>query len=83
MMRNGNDVKTFVFKAIAEINGTSPELLDEKQQLAKTGMDSIDIVELSLALESEFDISIPDADFEQWTTIESVVEYINSKETES
>lgn len=76
-------VKKTVLKLIAEVNGTIPELLNEKQELSKAGMDSIDIVELSLALETEFDISIPDADYEQWSTIESVVEYINSKEAKA
>ena len=40
------------------------------------GADSLDIVELVMALEEEFDIEIPDNDAEKVVTVEDVVEYI-------
>ena len=40
------------------------------------GADSLDTVELVMALEEEFDIEIPDADAEKVTTVGDVVEYI-------
>ena len=40
------------------------------------GADSLDIVELIMALEEEFDIEIPDADAEKIVTVNDVVEYI-------
>ena len=40
------------------------------------GADSLDIVELVMALEEEFDIEIPDADAEKVVTVGDVVEYI-------
>ena len=40
------------------------------------GADSLDIVELIMALEEEFDIEIPDSDAEKVVTVEDVVEYI-------
>ena len=40
------------------------------------GADSLDIVELIMALEEEFDIEIPDADAEKVVTVEDVVNYI-------
>ena len=43
------------------------------------GADSLDIVELVMALEEEFDIEIPDADAEKVVTVGDVVDYI--KET--
>ena len=39
------------------------------------GADSLDIVELVMALEEEFDIEIPDADAEKVVTVGDVVEY--------
>ena len=42
------------------------------------GADSLDIVELVMALEEEFDIEIPDADAEKVVTVGDVVEYIKS-----
>ncbi len=43
------------------------------------GADSLDIVELVMAMEEEFDIEIPDEDAESIGTVEDVVEYIEGK----
>ena len=40
------------------------------------GADSLDIVELIMALEEEFDIEIPDSDAEKVATVGDVVDYI-------
>ena len=40
------------------------------------GADSLDIVELIMALEEEFDTEIPDADAEKIVTVSDVVDYI-------
>jgi acyl carrier protein len=40
------------------------------------GADSLDIVELIMALEDEFGMSIPDEDAEKLTTVQNVVDYI-------
>ena len=40
------------------------------------GADSLDIVELIMALEEEFDLEIPDNDAEKVVTVGDVVEYI-------
>ncbi|KYH29916.1 Acyl carrier protein [Clostridium thermopalmarium DSM 5974] len=42
------------------------------------GADSLDVVELIMALEEEFDIEIPDEDAEKATKVGDVVEYISS-----
>ena len=40
------------------------------------GADSLDIVELIMAIEEEFDLEIPDSDAEKVVTINDVVDYI-------
>ncbi|MDT8716453.1 acyl carrier protein [Clostridium sp. 19966] len=42
------------------------------------GADSLDLVELIMALEDEFDLEIPDEEVEKITTVSDVVEYIKS-----
>lgn len=42
------------------------------------GADSLDIVELIMALEEEFDLEIPDEEAEKITTVGDVVEYIKT-----
>jgi acyl carrier protein len=41
------------------------------------GADSLDQVELIMAMEEEFDISIPDEDAEKIATVQDAVDYIN------
>ncbi|MBC7805713.1 MAG: acyl carrier protein [Akkermansiaceae bacterium] len=43
------------------------------------GADSLDVVELVMGLEEEFDIEIPDEDAEKIATVGNAVEYIDSK----
>jgi acyl carrier protein len=42
------------------------------------GADSLDIVELVMALESEFDMEIPDEEAEKISTVGDVVDYIKT-----
>ncbi len=44
------------------------------------GADSLDIVELIMALEEEFDLQIPDSEAEKIATVGDVIEYIKSNQ---
>jgi acyl carrier protein len=44
------------------------------------GADSLDTVELVMALEEEFDIEIPDEDAEKITTVQQAVDYVNANQ---
>ena len=44
------------------------------------GADSLDIVELIMAFEEEFDIEIPDEDAQKIKTVRDVMDYIESKQ---
>ena len=46
------------------------------------GADSLDIVELVMTMEEEFDLDIPDEDAEKMKTVGDVVKYITSKSTQ-
>lgn len=45
-------------------------------------VDSLDLFELVMALEEEYDVEIPSEDLEQLTTVGSVVEYLKNKGAE-
>ena len=59
--------------------------VDEKQVNSEAsfiddlGADSLDTVELVMALEEEFDIEIPDEDAEKIATVQNAVDYINDQ----
>lgn len=42
------------------------------------GADSLDTVELIMALEEEFNIEIPDSDAEKIRTVQDAIDYMNS-----
>lgn len=54
------------------------EVTLEASFIEDLGADSLDIVELIMALEEEFEIEVPDEDAEKLTTVASAVEYIKA-----
>ncbi|EJP6473309.1 acyl carrier protein [Clostridium sp. FAM 1755] len=54
------------------------EITMESSFIDDLGADSLDIVELIMALETEFDLEIPDEDAEKISTVGDVVNYIKS-----
>lgn len=64
---------------IVEQLGLNPdEITMESSFVDDLGADSLDIVELIMALEEEFDMEIPDEDIEGISTIADVVNYIKN-----
>ena len=65
---------------IAEQLGVKPEeVTDEAKFVDDLGADSLDTVELVMALEEEFGIEIPDEDAEKLTTVGDAMKYIEQK----
>ncbi|EDS76269.1 acyl carrier protein [Clostridium novyi A str. 4552] len=68
-----------VKKIIADQLGLDENIIEmDSLFVDDLGADSLDVVELIMALEEEFDIEIPDEDAEKVTKVGDVVEYINS-----
>lgn len=44
--------------------------------------DSLDSVEIIMAVEEEFDLAIPDDDAEKFRTVRDLVEYVENQESE-
>ena len=42
------------------------------------GADSLDLVELIMAMEEEFDVEIPDEEAEKITTVQNAIDYVNN-----
>ncbi len=55
------------------------EVQPESSILDDLGADSLDVVELVMALEEEFDIEVPDEDVEAIRTVKDVESYVNGK----
>jgi acyl carrier protein len=71
------DLEKKVAEIIAEQLGVDPsEVTTEASFVDDLGADSLDTVELVMALEEEFGIEIPDEDAEKITTVNDAITYI-------
>ena len=65
---------------IAEQLGVKPEeVTDQAKFIEDLGADSLDTVELVMALEEEFGIEIPDEDAEKMVSVGDAIKYIEEK----
>ena len=75
-----SSVEERVKKIIAEQLGVNEgEVANESSFVDDLGADSLDTVELVMALEEEFDTEIPDDEAEKITTVQQAVDYINAR----
>ena len=75
-----DDIVRRVKDLIAESLGVkSGEVVPGASFIDDLGADSLDIVELVMAIEKEFNIEIPDDDAEKITTVQDAVDYIQNK----
>ena len=64
-------------KVIADVLNVDPdEITMETTFVDDLGADSLDVFQIIMGIEEEFDIEIPDADAEKVTTVGDVVDYI-------
>jgi acyl carrier protein len=73
-----SSVEERVKKIIAEQLGVKEEdVIDDASFVDDLGADSLDTVELVMALEEEFSCEIPDEEAEKITTVKAAIAYIN------
>ena len=69
-----------VKKIVVEHLGVEPDKVTEDASfIDDLGADSLDIVELVMEFEKEFNIDIPDEDAEKLRTVGDAVAYLNTK----
>ena len=74
-----SDIEQRVKKIVAEQLGVSDgDVKNESSFVDDLGADSLDTVELVMALEEEFDCEIPDEDAEKITTVQQAIDYVNA-----
>lgn len=64
---------------VDRLNAEEEQIKPEASFVEDLGADSLDIVELIMGIEEEFDIEIPDEDAEKLTTVGEAMEYVKGK----
>ena len=64
---------------VEQLDVAEDEVTPQASFVDDLGADSLDVVELVMGLEEEFDVEIPDEDAEKITTVQEAVSYIDEK----
>lgn len=76
-----HEIETRVKKIVSEqLSIPVDTITNEKSFVEDFGADSLDTVELIMALEDEFNLEISDEEAENISTVQSVLDYILSKQ---
>ena len=74
-----SDIEARVRKIVADQLGVAEaDIKNESSFVADLGADSLDTVELVMALEEEFGTEIPDDEAEKITTVQLAIDYVTS-----
>ncbi len=74
-----NEMKSKVIDIISNQLGVEKEVITpEASVVDDLGADSLDVVELVMALEESFDLEIPDEDAEKIRTVQDIFAYLSS-----
>lgn len=75
-----SDIEQKIKEAVAEQIGINASEINNNASFTDDlGADSLDLVELVMSFENEFDITIPDEDSAQLTTVQKAIDYISTK----
>lgn len=75
------NIEQRVKKIVAEQLGVNEaDVKNESSFVNDLGADSLDTVELVMALEEEFETEIPDEDAEKITTVQQAIDYIQTNQ---
>lgn len=68
-----------VVEIIARQLQIDTDMIDEHTKIMEDlGADSLDVVEMLMAMEDSFGITVPDEDIEELVTVSDIVEYVES-----
>ncbi len=74
-----SDIEQRVKKIVAEqLGANEADVKNASSFVDDLGADSLETVELVMALEEEFDCEIPDEEAEKITTVQLAIDYINT-----
>lgn len=84
VLKTMSSIEDQVKAIVAEQLGVKEdEVTNEASFVEDLGADSLDTVELVMALEEEFDTEIPDEDAEKITTVQQAIDYVTKQRSDA
>lgn len=62
---------------VSTLNYDADEIKEDTKLMEDLGADSLDLVELNMALEEKYGISIPEEDFPNLTSVDKIAAYLD------
>ena len=62
---------------VEQLNVDKDKVVPKASFIDDLGADSLDLVELIMAMEEKFDVEIPDEEAEKITTVQAAIDYVN------
>ena len=78
-MANSETVESLKAIVAESLGISADEIKSSASFIDDLGADSLDIVELVMAIEKAFDIEIPDEDAEKIATVQDAIDYVSSQ----
>ena len=76
-MADRSEVAARIIELVAEkMDKPKDEISEDKSIINDLGADSLDVVELMMDMEDEFELSIPEEEAQKLKTIGSVIDYV-------
>ena len=63
----------------AQLRLEPESIADDASLIGDLGADSLDLVDIVMAVESEFDTTVPEEDFSELRTIKDLADYISAR----
>jgi acyl carrier protein len=76
-----SDTKQQIIEIAVDKLGKDSETIEQASTFQEMGVDSLDMVELTMKLEDHFGIEIDDVEAEKLTSIDMVVDYVHQRRT--
>lgn len=73
-----SNIEERVKKIVSEQLGVKDDIANDASFVDDLGADSLDTVELVMALEDEFECEIPDEEAEKITTVQQAIDYVTA-----
>ncbi len=77
--QSNQEIQKRVVDVICNYAGIAAESVEVSHTMQDMGLDSLDLVEIVMELEDEFEMEISDEDAEKFTDVNSVVLYITER----